>query len=129
MDREHFYDQSRIAIVPSGLCYPGRLPNGGDKPPRPECAPLWLDRFVRLMPQVRLTLLIGTYALRHRLGPGAMTDRVRGFRDYGPAIVPLPHPSWRTTGWEQRNPWFAEEVLPALRAAVREAVGSATSFE
>jgi uracil-DNA glycosylase len=123
MERELFYDAERIAIVPVGLCYPGRLPKGGDVPPRRECAPLWLDRFTRLMPQVRLTLLVGTYALRHRLGTGAMTDRVRRFRELGPAIVPLPHPSWRTTGWERRNPWFGEELLPALRHAVAEALG------
>jgi uracil-DNA glycosylase len=77
MDREQFYDEARIAIVPSGLCYPGRFEKGGDRPPTPACAPLWLDRFVRLMPAIRLTLLVGSYALRHRLGPGAMTDRVR----------------------------------------------------
>src|SRR6202008_2960671 len=101
---------------PMGLCYPGRLPNGGDKPPRPECAPLWMDRFVRLMPEIRLTLLVGTYAQERQLGKGAMTERVRRFRDFGPAAMPLPHPSWRTTGWERRNPWFAEELLPGLRA-------------
>jgi uracil-DNA glycosylase len=118
MDRDRFYDASRIAIVPMGLCYPGRLPAGGDAPPRPECAPLWLDRFIRLMPQLRLTLLVGSYAQCHRLGKGAMTERVRRFRDFGPAIIPLPHPSWRTTGWERRNPWFGEELLPTLRQAV-----------
>ena len=122
MDRDLFYDQTRVAIVPMGLCYPGRLPNGGDAPPRPECAPLWLDRFTRLMPQIRLTLLVGSYALRHRLGKGAMTDRVRQFRELGPAIVPLPHPSWRTGGWERRNPWFNEELLPVLRQAVAAAL-------
>ncbi len=122
MDRDLFYDESRIAIVPMGLCYPGRLPNGGDAPPRPECAPLWLDRFTRLLPQVRLTLLVGSYALRHRLGKGAMTERVRRFRELGPAIVPLPHPSWRTTGWERRNPWFGEALVPRLRQAVTEAL-------
>ncbi len=118
MDRELFYDRTRIAIVPTGLCYPGRLPNGGDAPPRPQCAPLWLNRFTRLMPQVRLTLLVGSYALRHRLGKGLMTDWVRRFQEFGPTIVPLPHPSWRTTGWERRNPWFADELLPELRQAV-----------
>ena len=118
MDRDVFYDTARIAIVPTGLCYPGRLANGGDAPPRAECAPLWLDRFTRLMPQVRLTLLVGSYALRHRLGKGAMTERVRRFQELGPAIVPLPHPSWRTTGWQRRNPWFNEDLLPALRQVV-----------
>jgi uracil-DNA glycosylase len=69
---------------------------------------------------VRLTLLVGSYALRHRLGKGAMTEQVRRFRELGPAIVPLPHPSWRTAGWEHRNPWFNEELLPALRQALTE---------
>jgi hypothetical protein len=122
MGRDEFYDASRIAIVPSGLCYPGRLERGGDRPPRPECAPLWLDRFAGLMPAVRVTLLVGSYAIRRRLGPGAMTDRVRGFRALGPGIVPLPHPSWRTTGWERRNPWFQAELVPWLRAAVAAAL-------
>jgi uracil-DNA glycosylase len=122
MDRELFYDVSRIAIVGMGLCYPGRLPNGGDAPPRPECAPLWLDRFTRLMPQIRLTLLVGSYALTHRLGKGAMTEQVMRWRELGPAVIPLPHPSWRTGGWERRNPWFAEELLPALRLAIAAAL-------
>ena len=118
MDRDTFYDSAQIAIVPMGLCYPGRLPNGGDAPPMPACAPLWLDRFAGLMPAVRLTLLVGSYAMRHRLGKGPMTDRVRAFREIGPGIIPLPHPSWRTTGWERHNPWFAAELLPVLRQAV-----------
>lgn len=115
---EVFYDESRIAIVPMGLCYPGRLPNGGDAPPRRECAPLWQDRLIRRMPAIRLTLLVGSYAQAHYLGRGAMTDRVRAFRDHLPGRFPLPHPSWRTTGWERRNPWFEAEALPTLRAAV-----------
>jgi uracil-DNA glycosylase len=122
MDRDLFYDATRIAIVPMGLCYPGRLPNGGDAPPRPECAPLWLDRFTRLMPQIRLTLLVGSYALTHRLGKGPMTERVQRWRELGPEIIPLPHPSWRTGGWERRNPWFTDELLPALRNAVTAAL-------
>lgn len=122
MDRDMFYDAARVAIVPMGLCYPGRLPNGGDAPPRPECAPLWRERLVNEMPDIRLTLLVGSYALTHTLGPGAMTDRVRAFRDGPPGYFPLPHPSWRTTAWERKNPWFAAEVLPALRARVTAAL-------
>jgi uracil-DNA glycosylase len=118
LDRDRFYDATNIAIIPMGLCYPGRVSNGGDAPPRPECAPLWLNRFIRLMPEIRLTLLVGSYALRHRLGKGAMTDRVRHFRDCEPGLLPLPHPSWRTAGWERRNPWFADELLPVLRQVV-----------
>lgn len=122
INREVFYGASRVAIVPTGLCYPGRLSNGGDAPRRRKCAPLWLDRFIRLMPQLRLTLLVGSYAMRHRLGKGKMTERVRRFQELAPEIVPLPHPSWRTSGWEWRNPWFNTDLLPALRLAVARAV-------
>jgi uracil-DNA glycosylase len=122
MDRDTFYDESRVAIVPMGFCYPGRLPNGGDAPPRPECAPLWRDRLLARMPAIRLTLLVGGYAIRHALGAGSMTERVRDVRAHLPRYLALPHPSWRTTAWERRNPWFGEQVLPALRAAVREAL-------
>lgn len=118
MPRDTFYDQRQIAIVPMGLCYPGRLPNGGDAPPRPECAPLWHQRLIERMPRIRLTLLVGSYAQIHTLGRGNMTERVHQFRQTPPRYFPLPHPSWRTTAWEHRNPWFAAEVLPALRHAV-----------
>jgi uracil-DNA glycosylase len=124
MDRDTFYDESRVAIVPLGLCYPGRLPNGGDAPPRPECAPLWRDKLLAQMPDIRLTLLVGTYALTHVLGRGAMTEQVRAFRKYLPRYFPLPHPSWRTTGWEKRNRWFVEELLPVLRREVAAALQS-----
>ncbi len=120
IDRDVFYDESRIAILPMGFCYPGRLPKGGDRPPRPECAPLWRSRLLALMPAIRLTLLVGTYAQADALGPGPMTERVRAFREHLPAVIPLPHPSWRTTGWERRNPWFEAELLPELRACVAE---------
>lgn len=125
LDRAAFYDESRIAIVPMGLCYPGRLPNGGDAPPRPECAPLWHARLLAVMPDIRLTLLVGSYALRHVLGTGAMTDQVRDFRRHLPRYFALPHPSWRTTAWERRNPWFTCDVLPALREAVARALDDA----
>ena len=118
MEREAFYDARRIAILPVGMCYPGRLPNGGDAPPRPECAPLWHARLLALMPAIRLTLLVGSYAQAFVLGHGAMTKRVQAFRSHLPRYFALPHPSWRTTAWERRNPWFGAEVLPALREAV-----------
>src|SRR5215472_8240561 len=101
MDRETFYDESRVAIVPIGFCYPGRLPNGGDAPPRPECAPLWHERLLALMPEICLTLLVGSYALSHVLGRGSMTEQVCNFRAHLPRYFALPHPSWRTTAWER----------------------------
>ena len=119
---ETFYDERKIAILPMGLCYPGRLPGGGDAPPRPECAPLWRDRLLAHMPDLRLTLLVGTHAQTDALGPGKMTERVMGFRDHLPTVFPLPHPSWRTRHWAARNPWFEADVLPALRNAVERAL-------
>lgn len=113
-----FYDPALVAILPMGLCYPGRAPNGGDAPPRPECAPLWRRRFLAAMPALRLTLLVGAHAQAWALGPGTVTARVRDFRTFLPQYFPLPHPSWRSTLWERRNPWFGEEILPALRRAV-----------
>jgi len=118
MDSDTFYDSSRVALLPVGLCYPGRLANGGDAPPRPECAPIWRARILAAMPEIRLTLLVGTHAQHLVLGPGSMTDRVRNFRATLPRYFPLPHPSWRTGGWERRSPWFAADVLPALRTRV-----------
>jgi len=110
-----------VAILPMGLCYPGRA-KSGDAPPRRECAPLWRDRLLAAMPEVRLTLLVGTYAQVSAFGPGTLTERVRDFRTYLPRYFPLPHPSWRSRMWADRNPWFADEVLPALREAVAHAL-------
>lgn len=113
-----FYDTRHIAIFPMGMCYPGRQPKGGDNPPRPECAPLWRRRVLSLIPDIRLTLLVGSYSQNHVLGRGSVTERVRNFRDYLPDYFPLPHPSWRTGVWEKKAPWFQEEVIPALRERV-----------
>lgn len=118
---DQFYDDSKVAILPMGLCYPGKS-NHGDAPPRPECARLWRNRLLGLMPQIKLTLLVGSHAQNHVLGPGAMTERIRDFRRSLPRFFPLPHPSWRSRIWVAKNPWFEAEVLPALRAAVDRAV-------
>jgi len=120
VDVDAFYDATRFAIVPMGFCYPGRG-TGGDNPPRPECAPLWLDRLLAQLPAIRLTLLIGQYAQQRFLGPvrkESLTDTVRAWRDYGPTILPLPHPSPRNQVWLKRNPWFEVDVVPELRARV-----------
>lgn len=125
MDREAFYDESRIAVVPMGLCYPGTAPKGGDYPPRPECAPLWHPPLLAALGGVRLTLLIGQYAQARYLGArrkATMTDTVAAWRDYGAKVLPLPHPSWRNTAWLNRNPWFEAELVPALRRRVAEAL-------
>ena len=122
LSADEFYDAHRVGIIPMGLCYPGRLPAGGDAPPRPECAPLWRARLLAQLPNLRLTLLVGAHAQTAALGPGRMTARVMDYRTHLPAVFPLPHPSWRTRFWAENNPWFEAEVLPALREAVRRAL-------
>ena len=124
LDEATFYDPSRVALIPMGFCYPGAA-NGADLPPRSECAPLWHTRLLHLLPGVRLTLLVGIHAqdyyLRGRT-KATMTETVRNFESSGPGRFPLPHPSWRSTGWMRRNPWFEAEVLPTLRLRVRSAL-------
>lgn len=122
VDRATFYDETRIAIVPMGFCYPGRDTRGGDKPPRPECAPLWHPPLRAALPDVTLTLLVGQYAQAYYLGARrgrSLTETVRAWREFAPEFLPLPHPSWRNTAWLKRNPWFTEALLPDLRRRVR----------
>jgi uracil-DNA glycosylase len=120
-DKETFYDQTRIAIIPMGFCFPGLDDNGGDLPPRKECAREWRERVFANLPNLKLTLLVGSYAqawhLKGRLKP-TMTETVKAWRDYGPNYIPLPHPSWRNNGWIKKNPWFEAELLPHLRRRV-----------
>lgn len=119
-DRDTFYDDRLIANASMGMCYPG-VGKSGDLPPRPECAPLWRDRLHAGLPELKLVLLIGVYAQRYYLGSAAkksVTETVQAFREYGPRYLPLVHPSPRNKRWHQVNPWFAEEVVPELRARV-----------
>jgi uracil-DNA glycosylase len=125
LDRSTFYDRAKIAIVPIGFCYPGAAASGGDKPPRPECAPLWHERVLDHLPNLQLTLLVGQYSQKRYLGSGRkgpMTETVKAFTEYGPKFFPLPHPSWRSGIWMQRQPWFEQETIPWLRRAVQRAI-------
>jgi uracil-DNA glycosylase len=121
--KDTFYAADRIALMPMGFCYPG-TGGSGDMAPRPECAPLWHDTLLNAMKQVRLTVLIGNYALARYLAEehGSITDAVRAHTLLLPARIALPHPSPRNNLWLAKNPWFAAEVLPALRVAVRTAL-------
>jgi uracil-DNA glycosylase len=126
LDEAAFYNSSRIAIVPMGHCFPGLDAKGGDLPPRRECAPRWRQPFLDALPDLRLILVIGQYARDWHLpewkGQG-LTETVMAWREIGeqhkqPRIIPLPHPSWRNSGWLKRHPWFEEELLPVLRREV-----------
>lgn len=119
---EVFYDTAQIAIMPTGFCYPGRDPKGGDLPPRPECAPAWHGPLLEHLKAVRLTLLVGMHAQAYYLGADrkrTMTDTVAAWQDYGPDIIPTPHPSWRTAIWAKKNPWFEADLVPVLRSRVQ----------
>jgi uracil-DNA glycosylase len=125
IDREAFYDQSKIAVAAMGFCFPGTV-RGADLPPRKECAPRWRPRLMPLLKGVKLSLLVGSYAQRYHLGAAAkpsLTETVAAWRSYPENIIALPHPSWRNTGWLKRNPWFEKDLLPVLQRRVRSALG------
>jgi uracil-DNA glycosylase len=119
---DEFYDRSRVAIVPMGFCFPGYDAAGSDILPPAICAQTWRREALSVLPDLRTTLLVGGAAQAWHMGRGGVTERVRSWRDHAPETFALPHPSWRNTAWLNRNPWFAEEVLPALRTQVREAL-------
>ena len=122
---EHFYDPSRVAIVPMGFCYPGRG-SSGDLPPRLECAQLWRDRLIAQLPGIELTVLVGAYAQAHHLrhtGHVSVTRTMHNWRAHAPCVIPLPHPSPRNIAWFKANPWFDDELLPVLRQGVRKLIG------
>jgi uracil-DNA glycosylase len=124
LKRETLYDPTRVAIVPMGFCYPGKA-KGGDQPPRPECAPKWHGEVLSLLPETRLTLLVGSYAQAHYLPQTkalTLTERVRKFADFLPEFLPLPHPAWRSAIWMKKNPWFEEQVLPELRSRIAQLI-------
>jgi uracil-DNA glycosylase len=119
--KDVFYDESRIAIIPMGYCYPGRG-NGGDRPPRRECAELWLDHLLIKLPRIELTLLIGQHAQRHFLGSrrkSSPAETARVWREYSPQYIPLPHPSPRNQPWFRRHLWFEEQLIPVLQWRIR----------
>lgn len=124
IDAETFYDLERVAIVPMAFCFPGYDPKGSDLPPPRICARTWRRDVMASLPDIRLTLLIGGYAQSWHL-PNAkkgVTRTVTAWRDTLPQVLPLPHPSWRNTGWLRKNPWFEDELLPVLKTRVQEAL-------
>ena len=119
VDVATFYNRHKIAIVPMAFCFPGYDFKGSDLPPPPICAATWRDRVMaELDPQI--TLLVGGHAQSWHLGTRKMTETVMRWRDFAPSVFPLPHPSWRNTGWLKRNPWFEADVLPVMRRRLTE---------
>jgi len=121
VSEDEFYNTDYFAVTPMGFCFPGQDAKGGDLPPRRECAPLWQEPLTQALSGVDLTLLVGMYAVKEYLGPRAqrnLTETARHWRDYGPDIMPMPHPSWRNNGWIKKHDWFADE-LTELKRRVR----------
>lgn len=122
LSREQFYDEFRVAIIPTGLCYPG-TEKGSDLPPRPECAPYWHPRLRAVLPRIKLTLLIGQYAQHYYFGSRCkrtLGETVAAWREYAPDFLPLPHPSPRNRRWLRTHPWFEREIIPLLRSRVKQ---------
>ena len=121
VDRDQFYHPANFAMLPMGFCFPGYDAKGSDLPPRRECAPLWRGKAINAMPRIELVIAVGGYAHQWHIERPAssMTETVRDWRRHMEAgVIPLPHPSWRNTGWLRRNPWFEAELLPELRHKV-----------
>lgn len=121
LSEQEFYDRSKIAIVPMAFCFPGYDAKGADLPPPPICAKTWHARLFHQFGPISLRVLVGGHGHQWHLGArGPMTETVRNWRDFSPDAFPLPHPSWRNTGWLKKNPWFEGELLPELRRRLRE---------
>jgi uracil-DNA glycosylase len=128
---DEFYDPDHFAIVPMGFCFPGYDAKGGDLPPRPECAEVWRAQVFSELREIELILVIGQYAQKYHLPTAergrTLTDTVSNWRellgqDRKPAVLPLPHPSWRNNAWLKKNAWFEEDLLPVLRQKVNELI-------
>lgn len=121
VSEDDFYDKDKFAVVPMAFCFPGYNAKGSDLPPPKICAQTWHDNVMQSLRPMSLTVLIGAYAHQWHLGGKmSVTDRVAAWRECAPHVFPLPHPSWRNTGWIKRNPWFESELIPALQKRVKE---------
>ena len=121
MDGSEFYDKDRVAVVPMGFCFPGYNAKGSDLPPPALCHRTWHHRVMAQLSNIELTVLVGAHAQHYHLGEKKpVNDQVRLWRDHAPQLFPLPHPSWRNTGWLKKNPWFETELLPELRVRAKE---------
>jgi len=129
VDRTFFYDESRVAILPMGFCYPGKG-RSGDLPPRPECAQHWREKLLACLPDIELTLLIGQYAQQYHIPEAgkSVTGTVQRWREFAPACIPMPHPSPRNQLWLKRNPWFEQDLVPELRQYIRKVFPELTEY-
>lgn len=115
-----FYNSDLFAIIPMDFYYPGKG-KSGDLAPRKDFSQKWHPLLFDLMPQIQLTILVGSYAAKKYLNlksSAKLTDVVRAYSNYLPAYFPLIHPSPRNQIWLAKNPWFEQEVIPDLQKRV-----------
>lgn len=115
-----FYHSGKIAVLPMDFYFPGKG-KSGDLPPRKGFADKWHPRLLEAMPNLKITLLVGSYAIKHYLhlkSSVKLTDIVQNYQDYLPQYFPLVHPSPRNQLWMSRNPWFEKDVLPDLKQRI-----------
>lgn len=120
VDRDTFYESDDFAVLPMDFYFPGKG-KSGDLPPRKDFAQKWHGRILQELPDVQLTILIGSYAQRYYLkqpSTAKLTETVRDFKRYLPNYFPLVHPSPRNNIWQKKNPWFKEEVLPVFKREI-----------
>jgi uracil-DNA glycosylase len=126
---EVFYDPAKVAVIPMGFCFPGQDEHGGDLPPRRECAPAWRASLMASLPHIELVIALGAHAQKWHMGKAAksnLTDTVRNWRAglaLAPAVIPMPHPSWRNNAWLKSHPWFTADVIPEVQRRVGELTG------
>ena len=121
VSKEAFYDVRKFALIPMGFCYPGKG-KSGDLPPRPECAPQWHNSLLDPMKELKLTLLVGSYAQAYYLQKNrkrTLTETVAEWESYLPDFLLLPHPSGRNNIWLKKNPWFENSLVPTLREQIK----------
>lgn len=126
VDKDTFYNSGHFGIVPMDYYFPGKAKHG-DKPPRRDFAKKWNPQVLGAMPELELKVLIGAYAQKFYLGKNMkrnLTETVRNYEEYLPEYFPLVHPSPLNIGWRRRNPWFEEEVVPALRERVHKIINT-----
>lgn len=128
IDRNIFYDEKKMAFMPMGFCYPGTI-TSGDLPPCQECAPIWHAKIMQKLPNIELTLLVGSYSHNFYLNQKSMNEVMRNWRKYLPEILPLPHPSWHNNAWLKENPWFDLLLLPYLRERIYNLVVNTNSLK
>lgn len=117
---ESFYNPEIFAIMPMDFYFPGKA-HYGDLPPRVDFAKKWHPLLIKEMPEIKLTILIGSYAVKYYLNDNKqinLTNYVKNYQTYLPKYFPMIHPSPLNGPWLKKNPWFLENNIPHLKEII-----------